>query len=320
MKSQHYPAPWSGRATKHCRSSRCPLSPPKPPPCNLCQAGGFGGCSLMPWPPLHCLGRQKRMWGSLAPPSAPGDGEVPLTGHIVPLGRVAHEVLGQGAGAGGPWGRLPVEHGLAVPGADVEGHVQRICGQKKPFWGGLLWGLFQERPFWSAARCGRSVLGCPVLGCPVQGCPIFGCPVFGCPMQGCPMQGCPVPGCPVLHTHRCRCSDATRRRWPSPAPCPSRARRGGGSPALPALLEEPGMLLRPSDPGWAGDSGVLGRSLAFLHVGAVGREFLLGAGSLFRGLWQRLLLEAESLAGHRRFPARSHGAVGHADLLEAEIW
>lgn len=79
------------------------------------------------------------------------------------------------------------------------------------------------------------------------------------------------------------------------------------------------MLVRPSDPGW-GDSGGLGALPASLHVDAVGREFLLDADTLFWGLWRCLLLEAEGVARDRRFPLRSHGAAGHTDLLEAEIW
>lgn len=79
------------------------------------------------------------------------------------------------------------------------------------------------------------------------------------------------------------------------------------------------MFLDPLTAG-GGTEGELGALLASLHVGAVGREFLLGADPLFWGFWQCLLLEAESIASDRRFPQRGHGAAGHTDLLEAEVW
>lgn len=87
----------------------------------------------MPWHSLHCLDKQTRMLGSLVaawgqhPPPAPrGLGGVPLTGLVVPLGRVADEVLGQRAGTGGTWGRRPLQDNRDIPAADVDGHGQRI--------------------------------------------------------------------------------------------------------------------------------------------------------------------------------------------------
>lgn len=62
-------------------------------------------------------------------------------------------------------------------------------------------------------------------------------------------------------THHCWRSGATGRRWPSPAPRPSRARRGGDTPALPAFLgRNRGCWLDPLTPG-GGTAGGLGRSL-----------------------------------------------------------
>lgn len=117
----------------------------------------------MPWHPLRCLGKQNRVWGRLAaacgqhPPPAHGDRRVPLTGHVVPLGRVADAVLGQRAGTGGTWGRFPLEDDGGICGADVDGHGQRVCA-KKPG------GLFQERPFWSETRCGCAAPARTVAG------------------------------------------------------------------------------------------------------------------------------------------------------------
>lgn len=57
------------------------------------------------------------------PPPAPWGQWVLLTGHIVPLSRVADEVLDQHAGTGGTRGRAPLENngGIAGAGVDADG-------------------------------------------------------------------------------------------------------------------------------------------------------------------------------------------------------
>lgn len=94
----------------------------------------------MPWHPLHYLCKQKKPeYGAVWPLPVgitlllPHRGRrVPLTGHIVPLGHVADEILGQRAGTGGTGGRFPPQDNGGISGADIDGHHQRICERKDP--------------------------------------------------------------------------------------------------------------------------------------------------------------------------------------------
>lgn len=90
----------------------------------------------MPWCSLRRLGKRQRAGNSLAaacrlkaaPSSCPtGMVGVPLTGHVVPLGRVADEILGQCPGTGGTGGWGPPEDdsgGIPGAGVDADGHGQ----------------------------------------------------------------------------------------------------------------------------------------------------------------------------------------------------
>ena len=285
--SRPYPAPWSGSATRRRRSPRSPVSPPERPPCRQCRAVGLGGRSATPPHPLRHLGKRGRAGGSPAaahPPPAPRG-----------LGGSCSQVTLSPSAA---W---QMRYLASAPGQAARGDgLHRSVTAASPALALMRMGTASE-----AACDGRVGEGVGKIG---GGC-------FGVKRGA---------GAPCCRTHRCWRSGAARQGWTSPAPGPSRARRGGNTPRLPAFLrQESGMPVKPplgSSPGIRGRAGGSGRSLASLHVDAVGREVPLDAIAPFRGSRQRLLLEAVGKAGARGFPPHRHGAAGHADGLEAEIW